>query len=234
MSRDRDRRIDADTAERMLAGEYAGFDRLENLLAAAAAPGYIDETAGEEAAVVAFRRARHEPHEVGRHRPTIASRAARLLGVKAAALALAVGATGVALAAGTGVLPNPLDANSRTVDSGSTLKGRTNPSGTDSRGTGSASTAAASAVPMPDPSLVGLCHAYVAEVAANPGKALDNPAFTALITAAGGAEHVAVFCAGLLSENGASSDPGRSGHPIGPPSSHPTGKPTKTAGEGSG
>src|SRR3569833_4766450 len=35
--------------------------------------------------------------------------------------------------------------------------------------------------PSPSPSLVGLCHAYRAGDKAEPGKALESPAFTALV-----------------------------------------------------
>ncbi len=49
----------------------------------------------------------------------------------------------------------------------------------------------------PEPSLVGLCHAFPA-VANSHGRALDNPAFTTLITAAGGADNVAAYCQVLL------------------------------------
>jgi hypothetical protein len=86
-------------------------------------------------------------------------------------------------------------------------------------------------VSSPSPSLRGLCQAYTAHVGSSPGKALDSPAFSALITAAGGKDKVAAFCAGMLS-----AQPGNrpTAHPGGKPSSlptpanttHPTGKPT--------
>jgi hypothetical protein len=83
----------------------------------------------------------------------------------------------------------------------------------------------------PSPSPRGLCQAYTAHVGSGPGKALDSPAFSALITAAGGKDKVAAFCTSMLS-----AQPGNqpTAHPGGKPSSrptpanttHPTGKPT--------
>lgn len=52
----------------------------------------------------------------------------------------------------------------------------------------------------PSPSLVGLCHAYTAGAGSEHGKALDNPAFSALITAAGGRTGVDAYCAALSKE----------------------------------
>jgi len=49
----------------------------------------------------------------------------------------------------------------------------------------------------PEPSLIGLCHAYAASAAAN-STGLDNPAFATLVVAAGGADQVSAFCAVLL------------------------------------
>jgi len=42
--------------------------------------------------------------------------------------------------------------------------------------------------------MVGLCKAYAAQVSESPGKALESPAFTALVTEAGGADKVDGFC----------------------------------------
>jgi hypothetical protein len=80
---------------------------------------------------------------------------------------------------------------------------------------------------------VGLCTAYDAGVAGSHGKALDNPAFSVLITAAGGKDQVAGFCATILASahptrHPANSDhpSGPSTHPNGPPSTHPNGPPS--------
>jgi len=67
---------------------------------------------------------------------------------------------------------------------------------------------------VPSPSLQGLCTAYEAGVANAHGKALQNPAFTVLINAAGGLDAVNGYCTTLLSNSPAA-------HP-GKPSIHPT------------
>jgi hypothetical protein len=69
--------------------------------------------------------------------------------------------------------------------------------------------------------VASLCHAYRA--GDNPGKALDKPAFTHLITVAGGKDKVTAYCTGLLKTHPAK---GRaSSHPTGAPSTHPTAAP---------
>jgi hypothetical protein len=71
--------------------------------------------------------------------------------------------------------------------------------------------------PSPSPSLVGLCNAYTAGQKSEHGKALENPAFSALVTAAGGKENVDKFCDDLLTV-------AKPGHPEDKPSKdHPTG-----------
>jgi hypothetical protein len=73
----------------------------------------------------------------------------------------------------------------------------------------------------PTPSLQGLCTAYQAGATSNPGKAIDNPAFSVLVAAAGGTDKVADYCDELIGP--------RPTHPAGPPTdvipSHPTGAP---------
>jgi len=49
----------------------------------------------------------------------------------------------------------------------------------------------------PNPSLVGLCHAYLAGSKSH-GKRLSSPAFTALTTAVGGTVNVTPYCTALL------------------------------------
>lgn len=141
---------------------------------------------------------------------------AKLLTLKVAAVAIAVTAAGgVALAAGNGALPTPFGGNG---DKPAATHASAKPAKTTEAGArGNAS---------PSPSLVGLCHAYTAGVNDNPGKALENPAFTALINAAGGKDEVADFCAKILADKSASVHP--SGAPENKPSrpAHPTGPPT--------
>jgi hypothetical protein len=124
----------------------------------------------------------------------------KMLSLKATAVAvLAAGAGGVAVAASTGVLPNPVNPHSSTTHSQAPGKG------------GAAS---------PSPSVVGLCTAYRSGAGADHGNALESPAFQALITAAGGKDLVDAFCTGILGT------PAPPAHPTGPPTAHPTGEPT--------
>jgi hypothetical protein len=143
-----------------------------------------------------------------------------LLTLKAAAVAVvAVSAGGVALAASTDVLPNPFD------NPGHSTPGQGHTDGPDA---------------TPSPSLIGLCTAYLAGAGTDHGKALDSPAFTALIEAAGGKDKVEAYCAGRGvtapgsthitagpgdHPTGEPSHPGPTAHPTGEPS-HPTGAPT--------
>jgi hypothetical protein len=74
----------------------------------------------------------------------------------------------------------------------------------------------------PHPNLNGLCHAWLAGAGSQHGKARSNPAFTALITAAGGQGKVAGYCATVIKTHPSdtdSDDPQESGE-AGPPD-HP-------------
>ncbi|MCW2861239.1 MAG: hypothetical protein JWP48_2947 [Actinoallomurus sp.] len=214
MSIHRSRRIGPFTAQRLLRGETTGPDRLAELLATAVAPVARDGLVGEEAAISAFRDAHLAPAPQLRRQSVIKTALAKLLTIKVAAAALtATAAGGVALAAGTGHLPESVGGAAPTAQPAPT------------HGTGTHHTAKASAPrgghssAAPSPSLVGLCHAYRAGAGDNPGKALDNPAFTHLISVAGGKDKVVAYCTGLLKAH-----PGkaRASHPAGAPSTHPT------------
>jgi hypothetical protein len=134
--------------------------------------------------------------------------ATRLLVAKAVIAAVGVSGGGIALAAATGHMPanhtgtaaaahSPAPATAK-PDAGG--KSASHPAGT------------------PSPSLRGLCQAYTAHAGRNTGKSLESPAFSALITAAGGKDSVTAFCASLLATH-----PGNASasHPSGKPSSHP-------------
>ncbi|MFG2057099.1 hypothetical protein ACGFI9_24060 [Micromonospora sp. NPDC048930] len=144
---------------------------------------------------------------------------AKLLTLKVGTAVLAVTATGgVALAAATGTLPNPLTDPSAKPSAHATGK----PSDAADQGKGPAG-----AKGSPSPNLAGLCHAFQAGAGDNPGKALENPAFRALITAAGDQEKVAAYCDTLLAaEKGKPSQAARAtatpSHPTGKPSARPT------------
>ncbi len=147
--------------------------------------------------------------------------ATKLLVAKAVLAAVGVTGGGVALAAATGHLPSNLTGTSAAASSAATATVMPSANGNQ------ASHPAAS----PSPSLRGLCQAYTAHVGGSPGKALDSPAFSALITAAGGKDKVAAFCTSLLATQPGN---GPTAHPGGKPSSlpasantaHPTAKPT--------
>ncbi len=127
--------------------------------------------------------------------------ATKLLAVKVLLAAAGVTAGGgVALASATGHLPVALGGQPAA-----------SPSATATTGTSATHPAGS-----PSPNLKGLCTAYTKGVADSSGKALDNPAFSALITAAGGKSNVAAFCATLP----ANATPGHT------PPAHPAGKPT--------
>jgi hypothetical protein len=226
MPRDHHHEMDTETAERLLAGHGGGPPRLSELLSRAAAPSRPHELAGEDAAVAVFRSARLAPLSSPRRR-IVAARWTRWATLKAGVLAFALAGGGVALAAGTGVLPNPLTIGaappSRTPDPTSSVS---------SAWTGRDSTVAPSAVGhSSSTSIHGLCKAHLARVGNASGKATQNPASAELIVAAGGAANVTAYCQSLL--NGASATvtpaPGKpAGHPTGPPSPHPSGPDPKS------
>jgi hypothetical protein len=150
---------------------------------------------------------------------------AKVLTIKVAAAAIGVAALGggVALAASGGALPTA--ASDRAA---SASHAPAHPTGKPAV-TGSQGERAGDAVPSP--SLVGLCRAYVAGAGDNPGKALDNPAFGALIAAAGDRSKVAAFCASALKDAPAKSpaakpDKGATTRPERGPNTRPTPKVT--------
>jgi hypothetical protein len=173
----------------------------------------------------------------------------KLLTVKAAAVvALTAAGGGVAVAATTGTLPTMLTGSDHQTSglstAGSHESGKPSPKpsagekGKDDGGKDNDGKGSASAGPngSPSPSLVGLCHAVSAGNKDDHGKALENPAFTALITAAGGKTKVDLFCTTLLASaaaahpgQSAESSSGATDHRTGPPSDHGTGKPSANA-----
>jgi hypothetical protein len=221
-------RLDAATAERLLAGEDAGFTDLSRLLAAASAPARPSELAGETEALVAFRYAALGASGGQRRRPAAKPMWARLASVKVAAIAVALAGTGVALAAGTGVLPTPFTADPPTAapDHTSSRPGG-NPSGdnqpTTTGALGGPGGVTTGPVPptTPDPALVGQCRAYRAQVKTNPENALDNPTFARLVDAAGGRDKVDGFCDQVLGDKTAkpTRSPREPGNATGPPPS---------------
>jgi hypothetical protein len=158
---------------------------------------------------------------------------AKILTAKAAAVVAATAIGGVAVAAGTGNLPTQRQNGDAARDTHTSQPAHPtksdHPSGAPTKSAGSSGDHSAA----PSPSMVGLCHAFTAGAGDNPGKALENPAFTVLITTAGGKDKVTAYCTALLAdashptESSASHAGGApSTHPTGPPTSHPAGAPT--------
>lgn len=210
--------FDPVTAERLLTGtqdDYAAADqRVHRLLAAAAAPGRVTEVTGKEDALRAFRHALHAPGT--RRRLTRAI--GRIGAVKLVALAVgAASVGGVALAATTGSLPAPAQDVAHDAF------------GAPPAHTGERPSTAPTNQPnaTPSPSLPGLCVAYFAQPVQDRGKALQSPAFTVLVTAAGGPEKVEDFCTDLTpAQPGSTPSHPQGGPPTAVPTpNHPTGPP---------
>ncbi|MEV6873572.1 hypothetical protein [Amycolatopsis sp. NPDC051128] len=205
MSTHRSRRLDRQTAEELLDGAPGGRDHALNaLLAAAAGAASEAELRGEHAAVAAFRAARLEPAPRPRRRLMIKTMLAKLLTAKlavAAAAAAAVAAGGVATVAATGNLPGSPDEHATSTPA-TTASAKSGDPATAATGTshGKAKDSGAAPSGSPSPSLVGLCHAYTAGAGSDHGKALESPAFTVLITTAGGKDKVDAYCVKVLAD----------------------------------
>ncbi len=202
-------------------GSLRGSGAVDRLLAEASAPAHADEVAGMGAALAMFTYVAPRPR-----RNPVLSFVAKLLAVKAIAIGGAAALGGVALAAAAGVLPAPAQDFAHDALKAPAAESSTHPA------------AQASDHPSPSaspsPNLVGLCRAYGAGVGDAKGKAASSPAFTVLVTAAGGDEAVPAYCTTVL----ASAPGGKptelptqaqvhkpSSHPTGPPATHPTGPP---------
>ncbi|HCT79060.1 MAG TPA: hypothetical protein DGT23_21360 [Micromonosporaceae bacterium] len=181
--------LDRETAEQLLDGADAthrvGIGALSHLLASAAAPAKPHELAGENVAVMAFRAAK------------IAQKSGfpwrRLLTFKAIAAGVAaVAVGGLAFASTTGIIPGPFKMDPPPVPSRST----TSPtSGHETTTSPTPAETGASAHPSPpSEALHGLCQAYLAKPPGERGKALESPAFSELVAAAGGADNVDAYC----------------------------------------
>ena len=176
---------------------------------------------------------------------------AKLLTVKALIIVAAAGSTGIVLAATDGALPGPWSGTPagppsvQRSTSTPTLTSvpvpvpvcrcrcrRRRPTSVIPTGQPSDAGRSADAGSAPAPSMTGLCRAYTAQVDKSPGKALDNPAFGALVTAAGGAANVPAYCADVVADkpHGKPSDlpttsPGNTGDPPGSGPATPPGRP---------
>jgi hypothetical protein len=221
--REGNRPIDRDTMERLLCGDPAvrsELPRLASLLAAVTAPAAGRELAGEDAAVAAFAAVRLDPVPSPRRISMLKSTLAKLLTVKVAAAFVAIGGVGgVALAASSGTLPNPLPnplhGSAPHPSVSASHSPRPHPSGTPS---------ARPSHEAPPPELAKLCKKYVGRPGAQRRHALDEPEFGKLVASAGhkDRDRVDQFCA-HLPQTPPSGVP--SGPPAGPPSGIPTGTP---------
>jgi len=235
MSEDEDR-INRIAAEQMLSTTWVGWgvgsDPLAELLAAHAA------AAREDQRVEAVRGAHRSPGRATRKRSIVTVAIARLATAKAAVALIAVGG-GAALAAGTGHMPG---LGSLGNDHGARLPAEitagaseSSPGG-DLTSTGGSPSAwpSTSAQPSATPTanIRNLCIAIDATRGASRAKALDDPAYAVLITAAGGKDAVAAYCAAVLGAGPGSSSaqPGNpsSDQPPSTPASSPAGSPTPT------
>jgi hypothetical protein len=222
--------LDEETVEQLLTGALppgqapAGYSKLVQLLAAAAAAPTPGELAGQEAVLAELR-------AVARARPAAATapvlagppRRRRRTGL---AVVVVVGAlaTGGAAGAATGHLPGPVREAARSILG--TGGGQAPPASTDagqppapvkrpadaggglpgsrlgvstSRGPGDGLAAS--------PNLEGLCQAFVSGNGTEEGRRPDATAFEALARAAGGLDRVPAFCEGLLPGDQKSKEP---------------------------
>jgi hypothetical protein len=230
--------------EQLLPGDMPADSALGRLLADASAPTQPHELAGLSAALTAFSASQPSPR-----RSPVKTVLASMLAAKALAIGAAVASIGgVALATATGSLP-PAAQNAAhdwvhapaAASAHSAALDESDPSSSATPSDTSSPSPSAAKSATPNPSLVGLCRAYGAGVATAKGKALDNPAFTVLITAAGGKDAVAAYCTGVLADapggkptalptptntHKPATQPTQPAHPTGAPSTHPTAAPS--------
>ncbi|GII26085.1 hypothetical protein [Planosporangium mesophilum] len=203
--------VDRRAAESLARGDHRADvpDALVRLLAAAAAPARDSELAGEEPAVVAFRRYHRPPM----HAPGRRSLLARLLTVKiTVAFALTAVGGGAALAAAGG-FHRSLGTSGLSPRPAAPSAAPSSPAASP-RGTGSAAAAPKRPVPSPTlsrPPTASLCRILVADArnrSAGVHMGLDSPAFAALVALAGDAAGVWSFCSRLLTMAGVTAAPG--------------------------
>lgn len=215
-------RLTRRSAKRALDHEGSSGDaRVDAILAASTAPATGAELNREADTVAMFRAGRLSTPPAERLTMIQVTRkrlAAAKVAVAATAAVLLAGG-GVAFAASTGNLPEVLGGGNKSDNGsqhssqapgqeGKVKPGKPTPSGSPTGGPAG----------TPNPSLKGKCQAYQAGATSNPGKAAQNPAFSALADAAGGTDKIAVYCTAL----------------IGAPGSKPTGGPTDGPGSGQG
>src|SRR6266516_3847068 len=236
MSEDEDR-INRIAAEQMLSATWVGWgvgsDPLAELLAAQAAAARDDQR------VEAVRGANRSPGRASRKRSIVQVAIARLATAKAVVVALVALGGSAALAAGTGHMPG---LGSSGNDHGARLPAEFTAGASESSPGGDLTSTSGSPSAWPSTSgqpsatppanVRNLCIAIDGARGATRAKALDDPAFAVLITAAGGKDGVTAYCAAVLSAGPGSSSaqPGdpSSDQPTSTPPSSPAGTPTPT------
>ena len=220
-------------AEAILTGTATERSELAQIIAAARGPATSDELAGEAAAMIRFQAARLEP--AAAHGVTVRKRMsdkllAAKLGIAAALAAAATGGVALAATAHTQTEPAHHALPASTSVAAPSHDGTPTPRATKAAvppPPPPSHAAAASAAPTapggagshpsasPSPSLRGLCIAYLANEITG-GKRMDNPAFGALVTAAGGKDKITTYCLTLLRADPHPTRPAKS-YSIGPP-----------------
>ena len=221
-------------AEAILTGTATERSELTQIIAAARGPATSDELGGEAAAMIRFQAARLEP--AAAHGVTVRKRMsdkllAAKVGIAAALAAAATGGVALAAAAHTQTEPahhaHPASTSVAAPSHDRTPTPRATKAAIPPPPPPPSHAAAASAAPTapggarshpsasPSPSLRGLCIEYLANEITG-GKRLDNPAFGALVTAAGGKSKITIYCLTLLRADPHPTRPARS-YSIGPP-----------------
>jgi hypothetical protein len=224
-------------AEQVIGGvgvRSAAATALTGLLRSLApAPGLDRELSGEAdalAALRAARRARSSGAAATAGRPQRRRALSAVLTVKAAVLTAVALVGGVAVAAGVGVLPTPMNVISPNPRHSASAPAISNG---DASASATASTARSPAgspglVPIPSPGVanpVNLCHNYLKLAATDRGKALASSAYQTLVAAASGIDMVPAYCAALISESPNTAGPAhKPTHPA-----HPSHTPTPKA-----
>jgi hypothetical protein len=213
MGTTRARRIGRREAEKLLSGApvvSADRETLIRLLDLAAAAPRPEELVGQEDVVWAFVRARQQEAERVEARRRRLSMVTKALAVKILAGVAVLLLGGVALAAGTGNLPPPVQQGAHDLLSPLGVAVPDSPTKGSRHISPPASAAnpgvSPSALPTP-PGVEGLCEAWQTSLRAGVGKSMDAASMRALTAAAGGPEKIAAYCAVILSQPPASSTP---------------------------
>lgn len=195
-------RLTRRAASRMLDDPHPGADSLSTVLAAASAPGEPTELSREELVLAQFR-AGAALALVPPETTSVLSRVRKLVAAPAVAFSaagLVLTGGGLAIAASQGALHVPFTGHDNRPDDAPSAPTSTNPGidRTDVPGSGKPSdlpTSSQSPGATPSPSLEGLCRAFQAGAAEVNH---ENPAFAALVAAAGGEENLTTYCVDLV------------------------------------